>query len=268
MFKEVEKYYNEYASAHLKVKFPPSNYFLFNLWFDFWFEKILYICPMKKWLITSFLFVGLILTSCIDIVDDLTLNADGSGTFKYTINLSSSKAKINSILALDSLDGKPVPSKDDIRLKINEFKIKLAQKEGIKNVFIEEDYTNYFFKLSCDFDEVGQLQDAIKKTINEILKHSKNEFDEHQWVVLVGNTLSRSVPQAIVDQAKKLKREDSDLLKQGSYTSITRFEKEIEKFDNESAQLSKNKKALMLRVNTHSLLNNVSLMGNKIYLAE
>lgn len=231
-------------------------------------SKILYICCMKKWLALSLLFVGLIVTGCIDIVDELTLNSDDSGTFKYSINLSSSKAKINSILALDSLDGKPVPSKDEIKQKIADFKAKLTQKEGIKNVVIDEDYTNYFFKLHCDFENVNLLQDAIKKTLVEIVKHDKNEYDEHQWIVLLGNSLSRTIPQTIVDQARKLKREDSELLKQGSYTNITRFEKEIERFENESAQLSKNKKALMLRVNTHALLNNVSLMSNKIYLVE
>lgn len=223
---------------------------------------------MKKWLILSFLSVGLALTSCIDIIDDIALNADGSGTLKYSVNLSSSKAKINSILALDSLDGKPVPSKDEIRQKINDFKTRLAQKEGIKNVVLEEDYTNYFFKLHCDFENVVALQNAIKQTISEIVKHDKNEYDEHQWIVLTGNSLSRSIPQSIVDQAKKLKREDSELLKQGTYTNITRFEKEIDRFDNETAQLSKNKKALMLRLNTYSLLNNAALMSNKIYLTE
>lgn len=223
---------------------------------------------MKKWLILSFLSVGLALTSCIDIIDDIALNADGSGTLKYSVNLSSSKAKINSILALDSLDGKPVPSKDEIRQKINDFKTRLAQKEGIKNVVLEEDYTNYFFKLHCDFENVVALQNAIKQTISEIVKHDKNEYDEHQWIVLTGNSLSRSIPQSIVDQAKKLKREDSELLKQGTYTNITRFEKEIDRFDNEAAQLSKNKKALMLRLNTYSLLNNAALMSNKIYLTE
>lgn len=223
---------------------------------------------MKKWLILSFLSVGLVLTSCIDIIDDIALNADGSGTLKYSVNLSSSKAKINSILALDSLDGKPVPSKDEIRQKINDFKTRLAQKEGIKNVVLEEDYTNYFFKLHCDFENVVALQNAIKQTISEIVKHDKNEYDEHQWIVLTGNSLSRSIPQSIVDQAKKLKREDSELLKQGTYTNITRFEKEIDRFDNEAAQLSKNKKALMLRLNTYSLLNNAALMSNKIYLTE
>ena len=48
------------------------------------------------------------ISSCIEIIDDLTLNSDGTGSFKYTINLSASKIKINSILALDSLDGKKI----------------------------------------------------------------------------------------------------------------------------------------------------------------
>lgn len=230
--------------------------------------KMTYICLMKKWLILSFLFIGLVSTGCIEIIDDLSLNADGSGAFKYSINLSSSKVKINSILALDSLDGKPVPSKDEIKNKITEFKTKLAQKEGVRNVVVEEDFTNYIFKLNVDFENTDLLQDAIKKTITEIFQHEKNESDDHQWIVLINNTLSRSVPQTIIDQAKKLKGEDLESLKQGTYTNITRFDREVEKFDNESAQLAKNKKAVMLRVNTHSLLSNVGLMSNKIYLAD
>jgi hypothetical protein len=43
-------------------------------------------------------------TSCIEIIDDVTVKNDGSGSMKYTINLSASKVKINTILALDSLD--------------------------------------------------------------------------------------------------------------------------------------------------------------------
>ena len=46
---------------------------------------------------------------------------------KYTVNLSSSKVKIGSILALDSLDGKKVPSLDEIKQKVTEFKLKLSE---------------------------------------------------------------------------------------------------------------------------------------------
>jgi len=229
---------------------------------------MLYICHMKKWLILSLSFCTFILTGCIEIIDDLSLNSDGSGSFKYSINLSSSKVKINSILALDSLDGRPVPSKDEIKQKISDFKSKLAQQEGIKNILIEEDFTNYIFKLSCDFDNVTLLQEGIKKTINGITKHQKNEMDEYQWISWTNNTLSRSIPKIAVDQANKLKADDMELLKQGTYTCITRFDREIEKFDNESAILAKNKQAVMLRLNTHALIKNVDLMGNKIYLMD
>ena len=50
-------------------------------------------------------------------MDELTIHDDGSGTLKYAINLSSSRVKVNSILALDSLDGKKVPSIEDIKTK-------------------------------------------------------------------------------------------------------------------------------------------------------
>lgn len=223
---------------------------------------------MKNWVVACFVFLAFVLTSCIEIIDDLKLNLDGSGTFKYTINLSSSKVKINSILALDTLDGKPVPSKSELNEKLLDFKNKLAFKEGIKNVLIEEDFTNYIFKLSCDFENVELLQEAIKKSISEITQHAANRIDNHQWVVWDNNSLERTIPQVAIDQIKRLKTDEIELLKQGSYTSITRFEKEIKRFENESAILSKNKKAVMLRINTYELLNNTDLFKNKIYLLD
>ena len=57
----------------------------------------------------------LLLTSCIEIIEDLKLNSDGSGTFKYSINLSQSKTKTSAILALDSLYGEKVPKISEIK---------------------------------------------------------------------------------------------------------------------------------------------------------
>ena len=63
-------------------------------------------------------FLILVLSSCVDIWDDIALHADGSGTYKYTVNMSASKVKINSILALDSVDGKRIPKLPEIKEKI------------------------------------------------------------------------------------------------------------------------------------------------------
>lgn len=220
---------------------------------------------MKKWLIICSIILTGGLSSCIEIIDDLTLNVDGSGTFKYTVNLSSSKVKVNSVLALDSLDGKAMPTKEEVMRKVADFKGKLANKEGIKNVVIEEDYTNYIFKLSCTFDNVDHLQEGIKKTIGELTNHtSKTEYDEHQWVKLQANSITRSIPQSVVEATKKLGREDGELLKQGSYTSITRLPGDVIANDNQAAQVAKNNRAVMLKVNPYALLHNTTLISNKI----
>ena len=104
------------------------------------------------------------LTSCIEILDDVTYNPDGSGEFKYTINLSSSKLKINSILALDSLDGKKVPSKLELQEKVSDIIGVLNCQEGIQGVSLEENYDNFIFKVSLHFDNVKSLLNAFSKT--------------------------------------------------------------------------------------------------------
>ena len=75
-----------------------------------------------------FLVVLFMLSSCVEIIDDLTFKSDGSGTFKYTLNLSASKVKVNSVLALDSLD-----------LKIQcDFTSIVALQKAIKEIVIDE----------------------------------------------------------------------------------------------------------------------------------
>ncbi len=226
-----------------------------------------YICRMK---FRSFVFFSLLifgLSSCIEIIDDISLNNDGSGTLKYTINLSSSKLKINSILALDSLDGKRVPSMDEIKAKVESFEKRLRSKTGISNVSLEADYINYFFRLQCDFSSVATLQTALKEVILEESKEKSIPELDHAWLSWDGQKLNRSIPEITVKKTKDFKQEDIELLKQGNYTSITRFARIVEKFDNPAGMLSKNKMAVMLKANTHALTQNSDILENTIYLS-
>lgn len=221
---------------------------------------------MRKLQLVILLFFASLLTGCIEIIDDLTLNLDGSGTFKYNLNLSSSKVKINSILALDSLDGKKVPSLDEIKLKVARIETQLNEQEGISNAEILTDYTNYVFKLSCDFNSLADLQNAMKKVI--ITENHNTPIPEldYNWLIFDDNKLERSVPEVTIEKSKEIKEKDRDLLKAGTYTSITRFESEVETFDNKNAILSANKKAVMIRTDPYSLTQNPQLLDNVIYL--
>jgi hypothetical protein len=215
-----------------------------------------------------FLFLSLfLLSSCIEIIDDVSLNTDGSGTLKYTINLSESKVKINSVLALDSIDGRRVPSIDEIKSRVNRFKEVLSSKSGISNVSIEANYTDYFFRLTCDFASLSQLQAALSETIKQESEEKNLTELDHKWLSWDGSRFVRSVPDFTLNRTKQLSAEDLEKLKEGSYTCISRFARVVERFDNSSAVLSKNKMAVMVKTNAYSLTQNPTLLENTIYLS-
>lgn len=207
------------------------------------------------------------LGSCIEIFDDLTIHNDGTGTFKYNINLSSSKLKVNSILSLDSLNGKKVPSIEEIKSEIGRFKAKFESKPGISNVTVESNFTDFIFKFKCDFSNVLALQTAIKEVISEenLLKDMENL--SHNWIFWEGQKLIRDIPEITINKTKDLTANEIELLGQGKYTSITRFDRAIEKFENPAAKLSASKMAIMIQTNTYSLLQNTKLLENTIYLS-
>lgn len=157
-------------------------------------------------------FLILALSSCVDIFDDLTIHADGSGTYKYTINMSASKTKINSILALDSVDGKRVPKIPEIKEKIEFYRNKLEEKEGISNVKVDANYDDFIFKISCDFDDIANLQKGVLEIVKEESKDKNDPAFDENWLTWDGKLLTRVVPnfQSVIH---KMKPEDQESLK-------------------------------------------------------
>ena len=110
-------------------------------------------------------FLILILSSCVDIWDDITLHTDGSGTYKYTVNMSASKVKINSILALDSVEGKRIPKLPEIKEKIEYYRNKLEDKQGLSNVKVESNYDDFIVKISTKCWFIMEIAHSIQKMI-------------------------------------------------------------------------------------------------------
>ena len=199
-------------------------------------------------------------------MDELTIHDDGSGTLKYAINLSSSRVKVNSILALDSLDGKKVPSIDEIKAKVLLFKKTLSLQNGISNISISENYVDFIFKFECDFTSIDLLQEGLRKTFSITLNDKSILASDFSWLFWDSKVLERSVPSIATNKLNGITENDLSLLKTGTYTSITRFDRGVERFENPLSKLSKDKKALMLRTDTYSLKEKHSLLENTIYL--
>ncbi|MFL2663426.1 MAG: hypothetical protein ACJ0F1_00705 [Crocinitomicaceae bacterium] len=217
---------------------------------------------MKNFIV--FIFLCFTLSSCIEILDDVTFNPDGSGEFKYTINLSSSKLKINSILALDSLDGKKVPSKLELQEKVSDLIGVLNCQEGIREVSVEENYDNYILKVSLHFDNVESLLAAFKETMEEVGNTAVEDTSNYNWVSWDGLTLIRQIPDLSSFKFRLVKKEDQELMRSGMYTSISRFDSPVDQIKNPSAILSKNNKAVMLRSSLFDVFGNPSIMDNTI----
>jgi len=199
-------------------------------------------------------------------MDELTIHDDGSGTLKYAINLSSSRVKVNSILALDSLDGKKVPSIDEIKAKVLLFKKTLTLQNGISAVNVSENYTDFIFKFECNFTNIDLLQEGLRKSFSIISNDNKISESEFSWLSWDSKVLKRSIPSIATEKLQSITDNDLALLKTGTYTSITRFDKPVVRFENPLSKLSKDKKALMLRTDTYSLKEKQSLLENTIYL--
>ena len=150
--------------------------------------------------------------------------------------------------------------------KINKYKEIIAQKEGISNVKVETDFTNFILKIQCDFTSILTLQKAIKEIVIDESK-TKKEIESY-WLTWEGNKLIRSVPSITGDLTSRLKKEDIEGLKKGNYMSITRFDRPIEKCENTASLISANKMAVMLKITPYALIQNINLLENNIVLSD
>jgi hypothetical protein len=203
-----------------------------------------------------------ILSSCIEIIDDITINNDGSGTFKYSINLSQSRVKVNSYLALDSINGQKVMKLTDLKNKVLLFKNNLKSQPGISNVIISENYEDYIIKIQCDFDNLSNLQKGIQKSISLTTGGQEKEYE---WVSFNNGIFFRSVPD-ITNRISESMKFDYSKLEEGNYTSISRFKKLVDKCENDSSIISKSGTAVMIRTTPNDIIKNIHILDNKITL--
>lgn len=215
---------------------------------------------MKRFIL--FILPLFLLSSCIDIIDDLTINNDGSGRLKLGINLSKSKLEVNSVLALDSLYGQRVPKLNEVSSSITKYAEILRHKKGITEVKVEKDTVNFNFKFYIDFEDVEDVEAALKEIVKEEDTRWVNlDFD---WVKWENHVLTRNNIKIPEEQLRKLKYDDIQKLKQGTYTSITRFQNPIIEYTNQKSKLTPNKLNLMIQTSAYLLAEDTQSIKNNI----
>ncbi len=206
------------------------------------------------------------LTSCFDVIEDVTIHENGSGSFKFIGNLSQSASRINTILSLDSLNGQPVPSKAEIGAHIDRFRDRMAQQAGISNVVVNKDFDKYILTISFDFKDMNSLNQALH---NVSESYNKKRYTLPKTLYSYdGNSLERkelfhSFLSTLI--AKGQKDQLNTNLGGASYTSVFRLDKKVTKVSNTKATLAKDNTIVILRTPIADVLTKKTLLSNTIY---
>src|SRR5690606_9937986 len=165
----------------------------------------------------------LLFTSCFQLIEDITVKKDGSGTAVFTANLSQSRSKLASIMLLDSVNGYKVPSKADIRNHLIELSAELKKIPGISNVSHTLDFDKFVATIRFSFSNVEDLNTIANKLFAE-MKITPSNQSSYTY-----NKTSRTFNRTYVYEPRakaefeKLKDTDKEIINTATYTSIYRF---------------------------------------------
>lgn len=205
-------------------------------------------------------------SSCFQLIEDISLNEDGSGSVILTANLSQSRTKLASIMLLDSINGHKVPSSSDVRREMAAVAARLAEMEGIDQVTHQVNFDNYIAVLKFSFKDVSNLNEVLETVFREMKVSSANKnsyrYDRQQRAF---NREYTYVPQARAEY-DRLKPADKAVFKEAMLTSIYRFDRPIARQTNPSAKLAASKKAVMLQTPILDLIHGRQSLSNHIQL--
>jgi len=220
---------------------------------------------MKKTHYILLILIALFQFSCFEIVEDVTIKPDGSGKLKYILNFSQSTTKIKSLLLLEEVEGHKVPSKVKIQEEFKKACEMTKQVKGISSVHYVSDFENFIFTYTCDFEKVENLNaiiDKFARTKDDLKTYKSDAFAYSKST----KTYTRKGDVMFSDYYAKVKKSKDVVLDGAKYTSVTRFENEVKNVSNENVLVSKNKKAVLHKIDFVHLAKNGEIINKNIQL--
>lgn len=212
------------------------------------------------------LFISISLTSCFEVIEDVTVHKNGSGTYKFIVNLSQSKNQIDKIRSQDSILHYKVPNTARIDEKIVEVKNKLQSITGISNVSIKQDHINYIYNLSCDFKNVSALNAAVQGIWKNYDKNAPATIDLYSYE---NGIFKRNANNSEVEHlTKSANSQIIEMLQKSDYTIICRFDTIVTNSNSMNYSLSASKKATLYKNDIWSTIAVKGKSNNSITIAQ
>lgn len=210
--------------------------------------------------LSSFLLQG-----CFDIIEQLTLQDNGAGSMQLVVNLSRSKTQLNSILKMKTVNGHRVPSKAEIQKSASDLKEMLEKMDGLSDVNTQIDFNNFIGTLDFKFSGISHVNAALQQ-LGAKVKDQNQGFREIYGYDPVSFSFLRVNNFALGVEYRKMSLADREIFSNATYTSIYRFNKNIQSVQNPKSKISANGRAVMLKSSAIDLIKGRTKIDNQITL--
>lgn len=225
---------------------------------------------LKKKNLKNLLFLPILLSlcSCFQIIEEISMNSDGSGEMTITINLSESKTKLASIMLLDSVRGHNVPNEEEIRASLSKAVAYLKASPGIGNVKKNLDLDNFIASVHFSFQDVSDINHVTENILKD---HKVNFANPTTYSFLPKKGVFKRKYHSVKkggEAFSKLSQEDQTIFAKAVYVNIIRFDRNISASSNPQTRISPSKKALMLQCSVQDIINGNINISNQITLTK
>jgi len=203
-------------------------------------------------------------SACFEITEDISINADGTGSFRLILNASESKDNLINYMKVGEVDGKKIPAQSEIDYNLVKLKFVLQGIQGLSDVNVEKDFQNFIFKITGNFEQLDRLNLGIIQ-VAEAFNTSGFDIPRDNNFKSGAGHIQRFFPYPIDTQFYDRARSSVQyILDEARVTSIFRFAEKIKSFTNKKAILSPSGKAVMLKATLAELGKAEKSLENKI----
>ena len=203
------------------------------------------------------------LTSCFELVEQISINEDGTGEMTVTLNMFESKQKLQTFMeAPESMHGYKAPDQSEVEAFFEGVVATVSEVEGITNVKSDIYYEDFIFSISGSFDDVSAMEEAVKKFTHGMSRgviSLKNEYKYEDGVFT--RTFESPYKAENYEEIPMMQRV---ILKSAKLISVYRFEKEITGMTSADTQLSFDKKEARFESNLSDIVSGAKTINNEI----
>lgn len=193
-------------------------------------------------------------SSCFELVEEWTMNSDGSGEWHVSLNASQSRTELDAVAALDSFRGYPVPNKNRMLSKLHDVINRFNQSDSVDASLVHVDSMLYMLELEVSFKSITALNRAIAELHGQDSVRTK-----------IGLQPSAFFRQISVENTRPYQRISGIDFKKAIYTRICRFNQTIA-VSSPEMKISPNKKACMYQMPVNTLTDHPEYLNFVINL--